>query len=216
MNPLVNLDRRDFLKATTGLLTGVVVGGTPLAMVAKSPAWAVDLTTFTSSEAATLLAVTRSICPHDKLADLAYALVIQAIDAQVRGDDHTHQMIKDGLAALGPTFASSSETDRVATLKKLEPSDFFQFLRLKIVQTLYTSPIAYAYFGYEGEAFSKGGYSSAASTICVGCPKCPADRRPGASEARSAKSWLTIDLKDDQTPSSSSAPAPAAARWPTN
>jgi hypothetical protein len=31
-------------------------------------------------------------------------------------------------------------------------------MRLKTLQVLYASSIAYAYFGYEGEAFSKGGY----------------------------------------------------------
>ena len=31
-------------------------------------------------------------------------------------------------------------------------------MRLRTVQILYSSSLAYAYFGYEGEAFSKGGY----------------------------------------------------------
>jgi hypothetical protein len=158
MNPLVTLDRRDLLKATTGLLTGLVVAGTPLAMIAKGPAWAVDLTAFTSAQAVTLLAITRTICPHDKLDDLAYALVVQAIDGQAHSDEHARQMIKDGIATFGAAFATSTESDRVAALKKIESSEFFQTMRLKTVQTLYASPIAYAHFGYEGEAFSKGGY----------------------------------------------------------
>ena len=158
MDPLVTLDRRDLLKATTGLLTGLVVAGTPLAMIAKGPAWAVDLTTFTSAEAAALLALTRTICPHDKLEDLAYALVVQATDSQAHGDERARQMIKDGIATLGAAFGTNPENERVAALKKIESSEFFQFLRLKTVQTLYASPIAYAHFGYEGEAFSKGGY----------------------------------------------------------
>jgi hypothetical protein len=158
MDRLVTLDRRDLLKATTGLLTGLVVAGTPLALIARGPVWAVDLTAFTSSEAATLLAVVRTICPHDKLDDLAYALVVQAIDADARKDERTHKTIKDGIAGLGAAFAASPENDRVDALKKVESSEFFHFMRLKTVQTLYATPIAYAYFGYEGEAFSKGGY----------------------------------------------------------
>ena len=175
MDPFVTLDRRDFLKATTGLLTGVVVAGTPLAMIAKGRAWAVDLTTFTSSEATTLLAITRTICPHGKLDDLAYALVVQAADNQAHTDEHARQMIKDALATLGPTFASNSETDRVATLKKLESFEFFQFMRLKTVQILYASPIAYAHFGYEGEAFSKGGYLFRGFNDLRWLPEVPAD-----------------------------------------
>jgi hypothetical protein len=158
MDRLVTLDRRELLKATTGLLTGWVVVGTPLALVARGPVWAVDLTAFTSSEAATLLAAARTICPHDKLDDLAYALVVQAIDADARKDERTNKTIKDGIAGLGAAFAANPENDRVDALKKVESSEFFQFMRLKTVQTLYATPIAYAYFGYEGEAFSKGGY----------------------------------------------------------
>jgi hypothetical protein len=158
VDPLATLDRRALLKATTGLLTGLVVAGTPLAAIAKGPAWAMDLSAFTTSEAATLLAITRTICPHDKLDDLAYALVVQATDSQAHSDEHAHQMIKDGIATLGAAFATNPENDRVAALKKIESSEFFQFLRLKTVQTLYASPVAYAHFGYEGESFSKGGY----------------------------------------------------------
>ena len=40
----------------------------------------------------------------------------------------------------------------------MESSAFFQALRLKTVQVLYATSMAYAYFGYEGEAFSKGGH----------------------------------------------------------
>jgi hypothetical protein len=31
-------------------------------------------------------------------------------------------------------------------------------VRATTLATLYASPLVYAYFGYEGEAFSKGGY----------------------------------------------------------
>ena len=158
MEPLVYLDRRELLKATTGILTGLVVAGSPLATIAKGPAWAVDLITFTTAQAATLQAVARTICPHDKLDDLAYALVVQALDADAGKDERNRTLINDGLTQLGSDFAASTESDRVTALKKIESSPFFQFVRLKTLQTLYASPIAYDYFGYEGEAFSKGGY----------------------------------------------------------
>jgi hypothetical protein len=74
----VTSNRREFLKTTTGLLTGLVVAGSPLALIAPGRAWAVDLTAFTSFEAATLMAVARTIAPHDKLDDAAYALVIRS------------------------------------------------------------------------------------------------------------------------------------------
>jgi hypothetical protein len=158
MEPLIDLNRREMIKATTGMLTGLAVAGSPLALLAHGRAWAVDLTTLTSSEGAMLMAVARTIAPHDKLEDAAYALVIQAIDGAAGKDEKTRKMLQEGLAELGPGFATQAEDERVAALKSIESSAFFKAMRLKTVQVLYASPIAYAYFGYEGEAFSKGGY----------------------------------------------------------
>ena len=158
MEQLVTLNRRELLKTTTGLLTGWVVAGTPLALIAPGRAWAVDLAALTSSEGAALMSMARTIAPHDKLDDAAYALVIKSVDTDAAKDANILKMVKEGVAALGAGFASDSETERVEALKKIESSPFFQTMRLKTLQVLYSSPIAYAYFGYEGEAFSKGGY----------------------------------------------------------
>ena len=158
MGQFVTLNRRELLKTTTGLLTGYVVAGSPLALIAPARAWAINLAAFTSSEGAALLSMARTIAPHDKLDDAAYALVIQVVDADAAKDANVLKMIKEGVAALGAGFASDSESGRVEALKKIEPSAFFQTMRLKTLQVLYSNPIAYAYFGYEGEAFSKGGY----------------------------------------------------------
>jgi hypothetical protein len=158
MDELITLNRRELLKTTTGMLTGLVVAGSPLALIARGHAWAVDLTALTSSEGIILMAVARTISPHDKLDDAAYALVIQAIDGDASKEENTRKMIRDGIASLGRGFAASTENDRVETLKKIESSAFFQATRQKTVQVLYATPMAYAYFGYEGEVFSKGGY----------------------------------------------------------
>jgi hypothetical protein len=160
MDELVNLSRREAIKTTTGLLTGLVVAGSPLSLIARGPVWAVDLSALATSEGATLLAVARTIAPHDKLDETAYALVVQALDADASKDDKSRAILKDGVAKLGPGFAAGSESERVEALKTIESSAFFQAIRLKTLQVLYSSPIAYAYFGYEGEAFSKGGYLS--------------------------------------------------------
>jgi hypothetical protein len=158
MDELVTLNRRELLKTTTGLLTGLVIAGSPLAAISRGRAWAVDLTALTSSEGTTLMAMARTICPHDKLDDAAYALVIQAIDSHANKEESTRKMIKDGIASLGSAFVASSENERVETLKATESSAFFQAVLQKTVEVLYATPMAYVYFGYEGEAFSKGGY----------------------------------------------------------
>jgi hypothetical protein len=149
--------RREFLQVT-GILTGLLAVGSPLALLAPSRAWAVDLTSLTTAEATTLLAATRTIAPHDKLEDAAYAFVIRALDAAAAKDEALHKQLSQGVASLGAGFASAPEGVRVAALRRLEPTPFFQNLRVQTLLVLYSTPLAYAYFGYEGEAFSKGGY----------------------------------------------------------
>jgi hypothetical protein len=184
MDHLVTLGRRDLLKSTTGLLTGLIVAGSPLAAIAEGPAWAIDLTLFNNAQAATLLAAARTICPHDKLEDLAYALVVQSIDAEAYKDEKMRALCTEGAAQLGAGFATASESDRVAALKEIESTPFFQLFRVKTLQTLYASPIAYAHFGYEGEAFSKGGYLHRGFNDLRWLPEVPAEDSgsvPGSS-----------------------------------
>jgi hypothetical protein len=153
----IPLDRRGFLQKT-GILTGVLALGSPLALLAPSRTWAVDLTSLTSAEGATLLAAARTIAPHDKLEDAAYAFVIRALDTAAAKDEMLRKQLKEGVASLGAGFASAPEGSRVEALRKVESTAFFQNLRVQTLQVLYSTPLAYACFGYEGEAFSKGGY----------------------------------------------------------
>ena len=158
MNGARATDRRVFLRSATGMLTGLLAVGSPLALLAPSRAWALDLTALTSEEGATLLAAARTIAPHDKLEDAAYALVVHAIDASLAKEEGLRKQYKEGLVRLGANFASAAEEARVELLEAVESSAFFQALRTNTLQVLYATPMAYAYFGYEGEAFSKGGY----------------------------------------------------------
>ena len=153
----IPLDRRGFLQKT-GILTGVLAVGSPLALLAPSRTWAVDLTSLTSAEGTTLLAVARTIAPHDKLEDAAYAFVIRALDTAAAKDEMLRKQLKEGVAKLGAGFAGAPESSRVEALRKVESTAFFQNLRVQTLQVLYSTPLAYACFGYEGEAFSKGGY----------------------------------------------------------
>jgi hypothetical protein len=151
------IQRREFLHKT-GVLTGVLALGGPLALVAPSRAWALDLTSLTSAEGVTLMAAARTIAPHDKLEDAAYALVVRALDTTAAKDEAVRKELQAGVASLGATFAANPENARVEALRRIEPTPFFQNLRIQTLQVLYSSPLAYACFGYEGEAFSKGGY----------------------------------------------------------
>jgi hypothetical protein len=158
MSEIPVLDRRQMLQTTTGFLAGLVLAGSPLAAIAKGRAWAIELTALSSSEAATLAAMTRTMFPHDKLEDIAYAKVVQAIDEDSRKDEGLLRLLKAGVRDLPPDFAKLPESARVAALTKIEAGEFFRTMRLKTVQRLYASPMAYACFGYQGESFSEGGY----------------------------------------------------------
>jgi len=151
------MDRRQFIRAT-GVLTGALLAGGALALVAPTRAWALDLGALSTAEGAALLAAARTLAPHDTLEDAAYALVIKAIDDACTHDAATLAMMREGVAQLGPGFAPAAEPTRVAALGALENSAFFKFLRFQTLSVLYASPLAYAHFGYEGEVFSKGGY----------------------------------------------------------
>jgi hypothetical protein len=153
------LQRREFLQTTTaGVLTGVLAATSPLTLFAPSRTWALDLISLTSLEGATLMAATRTIAPHDKLEDAAYAFVVRAIDSSAAKDEVVRKQLKEGIASLGPGFAAAPESARVEALKRVESTPFFQGVRMQTLQVLYATPMACAYFGYEGEAFSKGGY----------------------------------------------------------
>jgi hypothetical protein len=152
------LDRRRFVQVATGALTGVLSVLSPLAALVPNRAWAVELHALSSDEAAALLAAIRTIAPHDGLDDAAYALVVGALDADAAAGAETGALLKAGLASLGATFATAPEASRVTALRAVESGPFFQSVRLKTLLVLYSNPIAWAHFGYEGEAFSKGGY----------------------------------------------------------
>ena len=149
--------RREFLQVT-GVLTGLLAVGSPLALLAPSRAWALDLTSLTSAEGATLLAATRTIAPHDKLEDAAYASIIHVLDTAAAHDGALRKQLQEGVVSLGAGFANAPESERVAAVRRVEATPVFQDLRRQTLSVLYSTPLAYAYFGYEGEAFSKGGY----------------------------------------------------------
>lgn len=104
------------------------------------------------------MAATRTIAPHDKLEDAAYAVVIRGIDAAAGKDGSLRKQLQEGIAGLGAGFAKAPESARVEALKRVESTAFFQNLRAQTLLVLYSTPMAHAHFGYEGEAFSKGGY----------------------------------------------------------
>lgn len=153
-------NRRDFLK--TGLLFGTVAATSSLALIAPKPAWALTLTRFDQQSGQVLLKLCRHIFPHDTLDDAVYALVVGDLDKAAANDPALAKMLEDGVATLkakaGGDWMALSDDDQFAIVRKLSQQDFFEKVRSTAVVSLYNNPLAFAHFGYEGEAFSQGGY----------------------------------------------------------
>ena len=154
---LQSAERRLFVRGV-GVLTGVIALGSPLAALLPGRAWAVELRVLSSAEAAALLAMIRTIAPHDTLDDAAYALVVNAVDGDAACSTQARTDLKAGIASLGEGFVLMPENARVEQLRQIESGAFFQSVRLKTLLVLYNNPIAWAHFGFQGESFSKGGY----------------------------------------------------------
>lgn len=152
-----SMDRRQFISLST-VLAGLAATAGPLAPFLSEDAWAGAAHTLSDPQAATLVAMMRTIAPHDGLEEEAYRLVSRAVDAMLGTDVTLRGLVSGGLDGLGAGFASLPESGRVTALKAIEQGPFFKFVRAQTLFNLYGSPIAYAHFGYEGEAFSKGGY----------------------------------------------------------
>jgi len=154
----LSLDRRQFVQGVSGAIGGVIGAMSPLAALVPSRAWAVEMRVLTNAQAATLAAMIHTIAPHDGLDEAAYALVVGALDKDAAASPEAGRQMTAGLASLGVEFQQAVEAERVRRLQAIESSGFFQSVRLKTVLVLYSNPIAWAHFGYQGEAFSKGGY----------------------------------------------------------
>ena len=152
--PLV---RRDFLKGS-GVLTGAIATGSVLATLAPSPAWALELKQLTTGEGQTLIAVGRVLYPHKKLPDAVYALLAKDLD----GNAAALPVVRDGIAALdksaGGSFIKAPASKKLALIKAIEGTPFFNTVRGQCITSLYNNDMAFAVFGYPGASWEKGGY----------------------------------------------------------
>ena len=88
--------------------------------------------------------------------------MVKDLDAKVAGDAKTAAMLRDGIAALdkaaGGSFAKASEKKKLEVVKAMEGTPFFNTVRGQCVTSLYDNDMAFAFFGYPGSSWEKGGY----------------------------------------------------------
>ena len=156
--PLV---RREFLKGS-GVLIGTIATGSVLAALAPSPVWAVELKSLSKSEGQTLMAMGRVLFPHKKLPDAVYALLAKDLDAKAAAASDTAALLQGGIKGLdqaaGGSFIKAPAAKKLAVVKAIEGTPFFNTVRGQCVTSLYDNDMAFAAFGYPGSAWEKGGY----------------------------------------------------------
>lgn len=177
------LDRRRFLQGSGGLLLGTLLFGSgPIALLAPTRTWALEMSTLDSDTGSRLLLVIRRIFPHDTMEDAVYAFSVKALDERASQDPSVASLLKQGLADLdqraGGQWAQLSEDKQVDILKDVQTGDFFSLVRGVSVNTLYSNELAYKHFGYEGASFPKGGYLTRGFNDLKWLPNPPLDASP--------------------------------------
>ena len=156
----IPLARREFLKGS-GILIGMLATGSVIASLAPSPVWALELKQLSKSEGETLMAMGRTLYPHKKLPDAVYALLAKDLDAKAAGSADAASMMRAGIAGLdsaaGGSFVKASPAKRLAVVKGIEGTPFFNAVRGQCVTSLYDNDMAFAVFGYPGSSWEKGG-----------------------------------------------------------
>ena len=154
------MSRRQLLARASAVGATFVVGTGFLA--ARDAAWATELTTVDPETFATLVQMARDIYPHDQLGDQFYVVAVKGYDTA-----ESAAFIDAGIAALNDAAVGAGhdsylsigwEADRVAILRSMEDSPFFQKIRGGLVTGLYNQKELWPIFGYEGESYSQGGY----------------------------------------------------------
>lgn len=177
----IALTRRNMLKGT-GVLMGTLAAGSPLALLAPSTAWALELKTLSQAEGEALLRMGQVLFPHQKLPEAVYALLVKDLDGGAAGDASATKFLRDGVASLnhlaGGSFAKATPARRAQVVKSMEGQAFFNKVRGQCVTSLYDNEMAYAAFGYPGSAWEKGGYLTRGFQDLKWLPNPPASASP--------------------------------------
>lgn len=154
------LSRRALL--SYGVATGAAMMVGPGFVAADDANWALEVTALKPETMATLIVMARDTYPHDRLADKYYAVAMKAHDTAEEAEAIEAGVAALNAAAQGAGYASYAavpwEADRVAILRGMQRSPFFQTIRGGMVTGLYNQKEVWPLFGYEGESYSKGGY----------------------------------------------------------
>lgn len=177
------LSRRQFL-STASVITGSLwASSSALLALAPGPVWALELKAIDERAGRVLLQVTRHIFPHPSLDDAVYALVVRDLDAAAK-DTAVKTLLIDGIKQLDTAaqddWMKLDEAARLAAVTNIAGNPFFEKIRGTAVVSLYNNELAFAHFGYQGEAFNKGGYLERGFNDLTWLPAPPTVASPAA------------------------------------
>ncbi len=156
------MKRRDFLKTGALAVAGTAATITGLVHGASADSAAPAFKTLKPEQAEALLKMTRQIYPHKKLDDVAYWKVVKELDSAGEKDPVTASLLADGVAHLDSAqsakFAALSEQQQIEALKAIANTPFFQKVQSIELASLYNDPEVWKALGYQGPAYSIGGY----------------------------------------------------------
>ncbi|GGF76663.1 Tat (twin-arginine translocation) pathway signal sequence [Mameliella alba] len=161
-NTMKTLTRRQLLSQSAALGASFAIGAGFVAGRAEAENWAMEVDHLAPGTMAVLIQMARDIYPHDQVADRFYALAVKGYDTA-----EAAPAIEAGVAMLNEAARETGhagyldmgwERDRVAVLRGIEDSAFFQQVRGGLVTGLYNQKAVWPIFGYEGESYSEGGY----------------------------------------------------------
>jgi len=157
------ISRREFM-VTSGAAAFIV---TNIAVINTEEAWALEVKALKPGTMRTLILVARDIYPHDRLADKYYAAAVMGYDEGAQKDATLKNLIEMGISGLDlrsrdkhhkPYAEVAKEEDRVAMLREIEGTQFFQKIRSGLVVGLYNNKEVWPLMGYEGSSWEQGGY----------------------------------------------------------
>jgi hypothetical protein len=166
---LVNDSRRVFLARATAFATASALAS----LGCSRSGDATDVATPASEDAgpagpltaavkAQLLLIAQRIFPHPGLSAETYSVVVGALEGAAGQAAPVAAMLTAGVSdldrAADGAFAQRSADEQTNLLKAIEVTPFFQTVRGTAVFTFYNQPAVWDAFGYEGDAWAKGGY----------------------------------------------------------
>lgn len=162
---LMKLSRRQLLKRGAVVGSSFLIGGGFIG--ANTASWAMEVKGIDPAMMATLVQMARDVYPHDRFSDELYAVAVKEHDLKAAESPEHKKLIESGIATLDAEARALGksgylqigwESERLAILKSIEASQFFQTVRGGLVVGLYNQEAVWAILGYEGSSYEQGGY----------------------------------------------------------